>query len=108
MSTEAAGAARSGEAGVLVVVEVQAIHDAEALTAYQQGARAQLGRYGGTVLARGGQAIEGSPPFERLLIQRWPSAEAFLRWQDSEDYRPLLARRRRCAEMRIAVVPLVG
>jgi uncharacterized protein (DUF1330 family) len=93
---------------VLVVAELQRIHDAEGLGIYQEGARAQIARFGGVVLGRGGTSFEGTPPFERVLVQKWPSAEAFERWQNSDDYRPLRERRQRCADMRIAIVPLVG
>lgn len=92
---------------VLVVAELQRIHDADGLARYQQGAREQIGRFGGTVLGRGGSSFEGSPSFERVLVQKWPSAEAFTAWQESEDYRPLRETRQRCADMRIAIVPLV-
>lgn len=93
---------------VLVVAEVQRIHDAEGMRLYQEGARSQIAHFGGTVLGRGGASFEGSPPFERVLVQKWPSAEAFERWQNSAEYRPLRERRQRCADMRIAIVPLVG
>ncbi len=92
---------------VLVVAEVQRVHDGEGMRLYQEGARAQVARFGGVVLGRGGRSFEGTPPFERVLVQKWPSAEAFERWQTSEEYRPLRERRQRCADMRIAIVPLV-
>lgn len=93
---------------VLVVAELQQIHDAEGLGVCQEGARSQIARFGGVVLGRGGASFEGSPPFERVLVQKWPSAEAFERWQNSDDYRPLRERRQRCADMRIAIVPVVS
>lgn len=93
---------------VLVVAELQKIRDAEGLSLYQERARSQIARFGGVVLGRGGTSFEGSPPFERVLVQKWPSAEAFERWQNSDDYRPLRERRQRCADMRIAIVPVVG
>jgi uncharacterized protein (DUF1330 family) len=93
---------------VLVVAEVQRIHDPEGMKLYQEGARSQIARFGGIVIGRGATSFEGSPPFERVLVQKWPSAEAFRRWQESDDYRPLRERRQRCADMRIAIVPFVG
>ncbi len=89
---------------VLVVAELQRVHDAEGLKLYQQGARAQIARFGGVVLGRGDSCFEGSPSFENVLVQKWPSAEAFAAWQNSEDYRPLRETRQRCADMRIAIV----
>lgn len=93
---------------VLVVAELQRIHDPEGLRVYQEGARAQIARFGGVVLGRGGSSYEGTPPFERVLVQKWPSAEAFEAWQNSDDYRPLREHRQRCADMRIAIVPYIG
>lgn len=93
---------------VLVIVEVSALHDPDQFKAYQLGTREQIGRRGGAVLARGGSSVEGSPPFQSLLIQEWPSARAFLDWQDSDEYRPLRSMRLASATLRIAIVPLAG
>ena len=95
------------DAGVLVVVEVRAVRDLEQFKRYQAGAREQIGRYGGTVIARGGSRVEGDPPFGALMIQQWPSEQAFRAWQESEEYRPLCAIRRGCADLRISTVPLL-
>ncbi len=92
---------------VLVVVEIRSVKDAEAMKTYQMGARQQIGAYGATVIARGGSTLEGAPAFGPLMVQRWPSEQAFRTWQDSDDYRPLRALRQSCADLRIAVIPLV-
>jgi len=94
-------------AGVLVVVEVRRITDAEKFRAYQAGAREQIGRWGGRVVARGSTPMEGTPPFGAVMVQEWPSAQAFASWQDSEEYQPLREIRLACAELRIAVVERV-
>lgn len=94
------------EAGVLVVIEIAAVRDADALKRYQMGARDQIARFGGSVLARGGSTFEGAP-FGPVLVQRWPSQAAFAAWQDSAEYQPLRALRQSCADLRIAIVPLV-
>jgi uncharacterized protein (DUF1330 family) len=94
------------EAGVLVVVEVRSISDPEKFKQYQAGAREQIGRRGGRVLARGSTPFEGEPSFGAIMVQQWPSAEAFAQWQESEEYRPLREIRRSCADLRIATVPL--
>jgi uncharacterized protein (DUF1330 family) len=91
---------------VLVIVEIGAVRDQAALKSYQLGAREQIGRHGGTVLARGGSPFEGSPPFGPVLVQKWPSEQAFRAWQESAEYQPLRELRRACADLRIAVVPL--
>ena len=94
------------DGGVLVVVEVEAVRDAATLKSYQQGAREQIDRYGGKVLARGGSTLEGMP-YGPLLVQSWPSEQAFVAWQESADYQPLREMRRSCADLRIAVIPLL-
>jgi uncharacterized protein (DUF1330 family) len=95
------------EAAVLIVVEMTAVRDADQLKAYQTAARAQIAERGGIVVARGTSPVEGSPPPGTLLIQKWPSEQAFRDWQDSEAYKPLKALRLQCVDMRIAVVQLV-
>ena len=91
--------------GVMVVIEIEEVSDPVAMQDYQLLARAQIAERGGTVVARGGRCVEGEGggPF---LVQRWPSEAAFLDWQASDDYRPLLARRNAAARLRIAVVPI--
>lgn len=96
------------DAAVLVIVEVRRVKDPERFAAYQAGARAQIERHGGRVVARGGTALEGEPPFGTLMVQQWPSAQSFTDWQQSDEYRPLRAIRLDCADLRIAVVPLIG
>jgi uncharacterized protein (DUF1330 family) len=95
------------DGGVLVVVEVRSIGDADRFKKYQAGAREQIASYGGAVIARGGSPVEGDPPFGTLMIQKWPSQQAFMSWQESEQYRPLRDIRRSCADLRISVVPIV-
>jgi uncharacterized protein (DUF1330 family) len=90
---------------VLVIVEVQEVRDGKEMAAYQAAAREQMLRRGGVVVARGGVCFEGDPSFEAMLIQRWPSEEAFREWQNSDEYRPLFACRKRAADLRIAIVP---
>lgn len=96
------------EGEVLVIVEVRKVHDANEMKNYQEGARAQIGPFGGVVIARGVIPVEGDPAFSTLMVQKWPSAQAFLDWQASDDYRPLKERRLKCADLRIGMVPLVA
>ena len=95
------------EEAVLVVVEIRSVRDPDELKTYQAGARTQIAKYGGKVVARGAGRNTEAEPFGVLLVQAWPSERAFLDWQESEEYRPLRDLRRRCADMRIAIVPLV-
>ena len=92
---------------VLVIVEVRAVHDAPELAAYQAGARKQMLQRGGVVVGRGGLAFEGEA-VGPLIVQRWPSEAQFRQWQASDEYKPLLERRKRAADLRIAIVPAVS
>ncbi|HKP78945.1 MAG TPA: DUF1330 domain-containing protein [Phenylobacterium sp.] len=92
---------------VLVIVEPQAVFDWEGLAAYQAAAREQATRRGGQVVARGGALVEGEPDLLFHLVQRWPSAQAFLDWQDSDEYRPLKEARMKLMKVRISIVPAV-
>lgn len=96
--------ASATEQGVLVIVEVSAVHDPDHFKAYQLAARKQIGVRGGVVVARGGSSVEGSPPFQTLRIQEWPSEAAFISWQESDQYRPLRSMRIKSATMRTAIV----
>mgnify|MGYP000961373006 CR=1 FL=1 len=91
---------------VVVLVEVLEVRDPDRYREYQLAARAQIGPLGGQVLARGANAVEGDPPFGTLLLQRWPSARAFLDWQASGAYAPLKALRQEVATIRLAWMPL--
>ncbi len=93
---------------VLVLVEVLEVRDPEGYRNYQMAARTQIGPRGGTVLARQAQPIEGDPPFGGFLVQRWPSAQAFLDWQASDEYAPLKAMRLQAATIRLAWMPLLA
>lgn len=92
---------------VLVVVEIQSVKDPAGMQAYQTAARQQIGKYGGLVIARGGSSVEGSPPFGPVMVQKWPSHEAFAQWQSSEEYQPHRLARLAAADLRITVIPLV-
>lgn len=92
---------------IYVIVEVREIRDAEAFAAYRAAARQQLDEWGGILVARGEGLFEGEPPMGQMLIQRWPSVDAFRAWQNSDAYRPLRDLRRKCAKLRIAVLSSV-
>ena len=99
MSTEA----------ILVIVEVQNIFDEATFEAYRAQARTQLLERGGELLGRGGALFEGAPPVaQAVLVQRWPSEEAFRTWQASDAYAPLLKLRNKAAQLRITIVPAVA
>lgn len=92
---------------VLVLVELLKVKDPEKLAEYQAAARAQSGARGAKVIARGAGGYFGEPGFGTLMVQQWPSEVAFRQWQESDEYRPLLAKRAQAADLRIAVIPTV-
>lgn len=91
---------------VYVIAEILAVRDEEGLNAYQQGARVQLPARGGLVVARGSKHFEG-PQSGAVMIQKWPSEEAFRAWQDSEEYRPLKEARLKAFDLRLVIVPAI-
>ena len=95
------------DGSVFVVVEIRSVDNADQFKAYQSGAREQIGTYGGIVIARGGSPVEGNPPFGALMIQKWPSEQAFRNWQESDEYKPLREMRRNCVDLRISIVPML-
>lgn len=86
------------------MVETIDVKDGKLFATYQTQARQQILDRGGVVVARGGETFEGAPLNGPVLIQRWPSERAFREWQESEEYRPLLAIRRKVAEVRLTIV----
>jgi uncharacterized protein (DUF1330 family) len=90
---------------VLVIVEVKAITDAEALKRYRLGARAQAAARDCVIVGRGGWLLEGAVDLGEIVVQRWRSLEQFMEWQNSEEYRPLKELRQTCADFRISIVP---
>jgi uncharacterized protein (DUF1330 family) len=90
---------------ILVVAEVQHIHDAPALAQYQALVREQVRNMECRVIGRGGLSFEGTPPFSNVLIQAWSDEQMFRDWQASKEYAPLRAARQAAASMRIAIVP---
>jgi uncharacterized protein (DUF1330 family) len=94
------------ETAVLIVVEIVSIQDAEGLKAYAERASALIGAAGGEVLGKGGHPFDSEAGFAPLVIERWPSEEAFRAWMESDAYRPLREIRRASATMRAAIVPI--
>lgn len=93
---------------VIVIVEVQEVFDPAGLDAYRSQAREQMLARGGELIARGGSLFEGSPPLAQgMLLQRWPSEQAFRDWQTSDAYAPLLKLRNEAVRLRMSIVPMI-
>jgi len=102
-ATDAAPSADGPPAYAIIDVDVR---DAAGFEEYVAGHTETVERYGGTVVVAGGrqEIIEGEWVPRRLVVHRWPSAEAFKRWYDSEDYRPWKVLRQRVADASVVLV----
>lgn len=81
------------------------VFDLDAYEEYKPLATETVDRHGGRYLARGGtaQAIEGEW-FPRVVVIEFPSYDEALGWYHSEDYRPALDLRLRCAKSHVVIV----
>jgi uncharacterized protein (DUF1330 family) len=83
------------------------IHDEAAYDRYKAGARPILERHGGEYLARGGTldvVEDGTWTPTRLVIVRFPDADAARAALDDPDYAPLRALRQGAATATLAIV----
>ena len=55
------------------------------------------------MIGRDGSSFEGEL-VGPILLQRRPSEAEFRAWQESDEYKPLLNRRKRAADLRIAIL----
>ena len=48
-------------------------------------------KFGGEYIVRGGKSenVEGSWPFERTVVLKFPSYDMVKKWHESEEYRPI-------------------
>jgi uncharacterized protein (DUF1330 family) len=49
--------------------------------------------------------LEGDPPFESLVISRWPNCEAARAFWNSEEYRALAAMRAEWGRFDVVIAP---
>ena len=82
------------------------VRDSEGYQAYLRGVPAFIAKYGGTYLARGGEAetIEGDWQPGRLVLFRFPDRAAIHALFADPDYAPLRAIRHRCADTAIVAI----
>lgn len=91
---------------VYLVAELE-VHDAEKMRRYATDVKPVLERYGGRILATFPPtpgAVEGDWHPQVLVIQEWPSADAFHSFWFSTDYAPLGELRRSAARSRIVTI----
>jgi uncharacterized protein (DUF1330 family) len=94
------------EKAVFVVVEVVSIKDPKGFGEYISRVPELMASYGGEILGRGGEGVEGEERFSTLVVERWPSAEAFRTMLKSEAYQPLSKIRHASCVMRVVIIPM--
>lgn len=88
-----------------VIVNVD-VHDAEGYREYVALAPAEVARYGGQYLARGGrtEVLEGTYEPKRVVVLEFPSFERASAWHASSEYGPVKDIRIRCADTDMVLV----
>lgn len=93
------------QAPAFVVIDVE-VQDGAAFGRYVQGHMPGMRAAGGEFLVAGGriEVVEGDWRPRRVVMHRWPAADAFRRWYDSADYRPWRDVRWAAARTNVALV----
>ncbi len=88
-----------------IIIDVE-IKDPAAFADYVTGHKASVEQYGGKFLVASDtfEIIEGNWMPNRLIIQQWPTVEAFKQWYHSEAYRPWRMLRHRVAITQVLLV----
>jgi uncharacterized protein (DUF1330 family) len=83
-----------------VVVQAK-VKDAEKLAAYSQAAGPTIAEHQGELMLRAPvvEVMNGESDFERVIIVKFPDAEAARNWYSSEDYQALIPLREEGATM---------
>lgn len=102
----APGGATAPEPTCLMVVQ-GVVTDRAAFPQYARALPPLYARFGGTylVVARDPETLEGDPPFESIVISRWPSCEAARAFWNSPEYRALVDMRRDWGRFDVIIAP---
>jgi uncharacterized protein (DUF1330 family) len=92
----------------LVIIAVKAVRDPDAIKRYTAAVAPQVARHGGRTIAQGFELFEGTSDAKLVVVQAWPSADAFRAWQADPDYAPFLKLRRDAADIWMVIVPPVA
>ncbi|MCE2517458.1 MAG: DUF1330 domain-containing protein [Alphaproteobacteria bacterium] len=70
------------------IIGMITVNDAEAYKPYMEGTTPLVVEYGGTYLVRGGEknVVEGSAPFERIVVIEFDSIETAQKFYDDPRY----------------------
>jgi uncharacterized protein (DUF1330 family) len=82
------------------------VTDAESFAKYRELAPPSIAAYDGKYLVRGGttEVLEGSWPFNRIVMLEFPTVEKAKLWLDSPEYREARALRHAAATTNAIVV----
>lgn len=89
-----------------LIVDISAIEDPETYARYRAAVSSGLTQAGGEYLARGGaiDVLEGDWTPQRMVIVRFPSADAARHWWSSPDYDELKRMRQASAHTNMILV----
>lgn len=90
-----------------IMVVQGVVTDRESFPQYARALPPLYARFGGAylVVARNPETLEGDPPFESIVISRWPSCEAARAFWNSPDYRALVELRRDWGRFDVIIAP---
>lgn len=103
--TPVAAAPATEPACIMVVQGV--VTDRALFPQYARALPPLYARFGGAYLlvARSPETLEGEPPFESIVISRWPSCEAARTFWDSPEYRALAEMRQDWGRFDVIIAP---
>lgn len=89
----------------LVIITVKEVRDPDAIKRYTAAVAPQVAKHGGRTIAQGFELFEGESDAKLVVVQAWPSADAFRAWQADPDYAPWLKLRHEAATISMVIVP---
>ncbi|MEX0280142.1 MAG: DUF1330 domain-containing protein [Arenibacterium sp.] len=92
---------------VFVVVEVLTMRDPDVMADYVAAIAPQMDSYGAVNVGAGLKTHKGTSDAIHMVISRWPSAQAYLDWQASDDYAPWGEKRKAAADIRAHFIPVL-
>jgi uncharacterized protein (DUF1330 family) len=106
-SAPLAGTEPAPAAPTCIMVVQGVVTDREAFPQYARALPPLYTQFGGTylVVARDPETLEGDPPFESIVISRWPSCEAARAFWNSAEYRALVAMRADWGRFDVIIAP---
>ena len=82
------------------------VTDPQGFEAYRARVPAVIAQYGGTYAVRGGAvtAVEGTSPFQRLVVLEFATMDALKAFYHSPEYAPLIAMRQKASTGDVVLV----